>query len=414
MPRPNSLWPVNAELAGSTDGSVSKTSSLTATLAMPCFLRSCTASVSSTRQPRRSSHHRLKRLFCAGGRLLTAANALAFVSAETYEPEKPAVLNDFTSCSAHLRLHDWNDNGTVEQWQENYVGTVWCAREQARLARQAGKRRPAAQSGVHVPTVIVPTESSDLPDLPPFYFVLPVYDMVVSNRVRLFGSYDAQELDILMRLTKPGGAFVDIGANIGSVTVPMGAHLGREGVVYSFEPFRQVFQFLNANVATNGLANVYTYQAALSDEAAGAPTELEVPAPTLENAQNAGMYAVFQAETTMVNERTSETRERMEMITVRTLDSFRLPRADVIKIDVEGHAPRVLAGAVETIKRFRPVLWFEEGGSLPEVLLDPALQYWCTKFHGEHITTEDQFICVPREKHADVQEALHAEPPEKK
>merc|ERR1712125_138581 len=119
--------------------------------------------------------------------------------------------------------------------------------------------------------------------LPPFYFVLPVYDMVVSNRLRLSGSYDAQELEILMQLAQSGDAFVDIGANVGAVAVPLAAHVGREGVVHAFEPFRQVFQYLNANVATNGLANVFTYQNALSD--VETPSVLSVPAPTLEAAQ---------------------------------------------------------------------------------------------------------------------------------
>jgi len=271
-------------------------------------------------------------------------------------------------------------------------------RHREQLARDVGSERPAAISGLHVPTAIVPTTAEDLPHLPPFYFVLPIWDMVVSNRVRLSGLYDPQEIDVLLRLTTPGGAFVDIGANVGAVSVPLASHVGREGVVYSFEPFRQVFQYLNANVAANGLDNVHTFQSALSDEHA-APL-VHVPAPTLTHGMNVGMYGVFKQESIEPNDPSSSPRDRLEDVTVRTLDSFQLPRADVIKIDVEGHAPRVLAGGIQTVERHRPILWFEHGGTTaPETLLRPELRYWCMKVTE---ATEDTYLCSPQEKQREV------------
>jgi len=311
---------------------------------------------------------------------------------------------DFKDCSEHFRYLDWNDNVTDELWNVRYTKMTACMKHAESLARQAGFGRPAAMSGLHVPTAIVPTQSEELPHLPPLYFVLPMWDMVVSNRVRLFGSYDHQELDVLLRLTSPGDAVVDVGANVGAVTVPLAAHVGERGVVHAFEPFRQVFQYLNANVAANGLSNVYTYHTALSD--ADAPPSLTVPAPSLRAGQNVGMYGVFAAGSTTPNKQTSEVRERMELVTVRMLDSFELPRVDLIKIDVEGHAAHVLAGSVATLQAHRPILWFEDGGSsAPETLLKPELRYWCTKLTE---TTEVQFICVPRERHAEVQQKLIA------
>lgn len=44
---------------------------------------------------------------------------------------------------------------------------------------------------------------------------------------------------------------------------------------------------------------------------------------------------------------------------VIALDSLQLERLDFIKIDVEGHELDVFKGAVETIKRCRPVIWSE-------------------------------------------------------
>lgn len=302
----------------------------------------------------------------------------------------------YWGCTDFLRQIDWNENVTDDEWRVKLTRATNCMRHREQLSRDAGASRPAAFGGVHVPTVIVPTTAEDLPHLPPFYFVLPMWDMVVSNRVRLSGLYDPQELDVLLRLARPGSAFVDIGANVGSVTVPLAAHVGREGVVYSFEPFRQVFQFLNANVATNGLENVHTFHTALSEEGV-APT-VRVPVPSLVHGQNAGMYGVFKQDSTEPNDPTPLTRDRLEDITVRTLDSFDLPRADVIKIDVEGHAPNVLAGGLRTLQRHRPILWFE-GDTVPEVLLRPDLRYQCTKIDQ---ATEDTHLCAPLENMREV------------
>lgn len=318
----------------------------------------------------------------------------------THEDLEAAVFENFEfsyrGCTQFVARMDWNENVTDDDWRVKLSRVQNCLRHLERLTQVPGVERPAALSGIHVPTAIVPTTAEDLPHLPPFYFVLPVWDMVVSNRVRLSGLYDPQEIDVLLRLTMPGDALVDIGANVGAVTVPMASHVGRAGLVYSFEPFRQIFQYLNANVAANGFENVHTFHTALSDEEA-APL-VTVPAPSLVAGQNAGMYGVFKQNTLEPNAPTS--RDKMEDVTVRTLDSFELPRANVIKIDVEGHAPRVLAGARKTLERHRPILWFEHGGTAaPEAILRPELQYWCHKLQE---TTEDTYLCAPQERQREV------------
>ena len=47
------------------------------------------------------------------------------------------------------------------------------------------------------------------------------------------------------------------------------------------------------------------------------------------------------------------------LIKIKTLDKFNLIEVDLIKIDVEGHEDKVLSGALDTIKRNRPVLIIE-------------------------------------------------------
>jgi FkbM family methyltransferase len=49
-------------------------------------------------------------------------------------------------------------------------------------------------------------------------------------------------------------------------------------------------------------------------------------------------------------------------IQMRTLDSYRLRRIDLLKIDTEGYELPILKGAVETLKRCRPVIVVEQKG----------------------------------------------------
>ena len=46
-------------------------------------------------------------------------------------------------------------------------------------------------------------------------------------------------------------------------------------------------------------------------------------------------------------------------IATRTLDSFKLPRVDFMKIDVEGHEVPLLEGAIDTIAEYSPIIFIE-------------------------------------------------------
>ena len=87
-----------------------------------------------------------------------------------------------------------------------------------------------------------------------------------------------------------------------------------QGIVYAFEPFRMVFQYLNANVAANGLLNVHTYHCALSDPTS--PRRVEVFAPILSSGQNAGMYGVPVNRVPGTPHRASLPNERLEDVEV--------------------------------------------------------------------------------------------------
>jgi FkbM family methyltransferase len=83
--------------------------------------------------------------------------------------------------------------------------------------------------------------------------------MKSTTSMNLLQSYEMQAL------LAPGDIFVDVGANLGSYTIPMAIHVGPSGLVLAFEPFRWLSQLLTANVAMNGLMNVWVFQLGLGD-----------------------------------------------------------------------------------------------------------------------------------------------------
>lgn len=162
------------------------------------------------------------------------------------------------------------------------------------------------------------------------------------------------EIRQLLEMTSvlPDGAVVvDAGANIGLISVPLAHHLRpRGGTVLAFEPQRLIFYMLAGNTAIAGLENLVCHQMALSSE----PGTLVVPRVDPHSQRDFGMVSL---------QRDPGNEEALELdgepVTAMTIDMLGLVQLDLLKIDVERMELDVLAGAEETIRRCRPVIWIE-------------------------------------------------------
>lgn len=134
----------------------------------------------------------------------------------------------------------------------------------------------------------------------------------------------------------------DIGANIGTFTLPLARAVFPGGSVVAIEPQRILHQMLCANIALNGIRNVRALQIG-----AGRAADTAI-APPIDFTAAANFGGVALASS-----------GPGESVDVVPLDALGLAACHFVKIDVEGMEAQVIDGAAETIGRHRPILYVE-------------------------------------------------------
>ncbi len=71
------------------------------------------------------------------------------------------------------------------------------------------------------------------------------------EREMLTGCYDPETALIIERFVKKGDVCMDIGANIGAITLELAQRVGKVGFVYAFEPGKENCRRLTTNLELN-------------------------------------------------------------------------------------------------------------------------------------------------------------------
>jgi len=151
-----------------------------------------------------------------------------------------------------------------------------------------------------------------------------------TERGALFNpDYNLEELDFLRAHTPAGGAFVDVGANVGTYAMVLARHVGASGKVIAIEPH----PITHARLAFNRAASGFT-QVSLVAAAAGA-SDGELTIET--DGDNLGASHIVSGEP-------AGTIRVPSLRLQRILDDAGVGRVDALKIDVEGYEDRVLTG----------------------------------------------------------------------
>lgn len=172
-------------------------------------------------------------------------------------------------------------------------------------------------------------------------FMYYTTDVFIGRSMSAYGEWSEGELTLWRQIIKPGWTAVDVGANIGVLTVPLAHMVGPAGVVLAIEPQRQAFQMLNGNLALNQIINVVAMHGALGEKAG------TIKVPPIRYADPGNFGGV-------------ELGEVGEPVRMWTLDQILDGRpVQFIKIDVEGMEREVITGGARTLADKRPILFVE-------------------------------------------------------
>lgn len=172
----------------------------------------------------------------------------------------------------------------------------------------------------------------------------------IIGRSILYAEWEPQVLDAVRRPLREGAVFLDVGAHIGYYSLRAAARVGPSGRVIAFEPNPDTLMKLRENIShSRAGASVTVLPIACADRDqqltlyAGPASNIGVASFSREN-------AVF----------FTGSEPKAYQVHARPIDDVAndlgLTRVDVIKIDVEGAETVVLQGALNTVRRFRPVV----------------------------------------------------------
>ncbi|MEP6021546.1 MAG: FkbM family methyltransferase [Paracoccaceae bacterium] len=231
--------------------------------------------------------------------------------------------------------------------------------------------------------------------------VVPAGDYV-GRSMRFVGDLDPKVSWVVDRVLNSGDIALDIGSNLGLVSLRMAARVGPSGQVHAFDPQPRMQAYFRRTLDLNPDLPITLHPIGLGPES----TTLELAIP-LNNSGSASLSTQFE------NLPGTETVQ----VPVEPLDNYAqtagITQVKMIKMDVEGFEAQVLQGAHTFLGQTRPaVILLEENAPDPETGLSPALELlqardytlytlpralWSVRLAtlSEHATTHDYVAVAP-------------------
>lgn len=179
-----------------------------------------------------------------------------------------------------------------------------------------------------------------------FLFSVAVITTLRSNR---------KEGDFLhfLKMIPDGGLVLDVGANIGIMSVWLGRHLPKSDIL-AYEPVPQNIKALKRVLAYYKITNVTVAEKALGDKNG----EVEMVMPVLEDVKMQGLSHVVHHSITEFNEGKKFTAPA-ERLDDCALFAAQTKPLRAVKLDVENFEYFVLKGGEKTIRLHRPLIYTE-------------------------------------------------------
>ncbi len=147
---------------------------------------------------------------------------------------------------------------------------------------------------------------------------------------------------------KKNDTVIDVGANIGTITLTCATKTGEGGKVYSIEPNPVVFRYLQSNIRLNNINNVKTYNNAIGNKKGTVDFSV---------IRSDGQSKIIEKD--FVNDPIIQ-QGKIIKVPIISIDELKLQESEfsLLKIDVEGYEKFVLLGAKNIIKKVN-CIYFE-------------------------------------------------------
>lgn len=187
--------------------------------------------------------------------------------------------------------------------------------------------------------------------IPEGIIILNQRDVAVSSAIA-FGMFENTEIELFRKTLRPGMTVIDIGANIGLYTIIAARLVGPTGRIFAYEPEDENFEILKKNIAINNLSNVTPIKIALADMIGETQLYLDDNNKGHHSfAQNIQSKKIIRIQTDTLD---------------NSLQSHKISKADIIKMDIEGAEGLALRGMEKTIAQNPKLIMFTE--FYPEII----------------------------------------------
>lgn len=202
--------------------------------------------------------------------------------------------------------------------------------------------------------------------------------MIASTNYYAFGI-----IKIIKNFLKPGDIFVDVGCNIGYISLIASSIVGNDGLVISFDPDPRALQLLRDNIRLNNKKNLLTIEKVCSSSTGNIKFNI---------ASHCGWSTAVINATDLHVDNVIEVEQTTLDAELQNISINKIPK--LIKIDVEGYEPNVVGGAASLISKNETAFIVEinnmrlqsDGNSILDILnkfdLNQYNVYWIEEKRG--------------------------------
>jgi FkbM family methyltransferase len=201
-------------------------------------------------------------------------------------------------------------------------------------------------------------------------------DIYFTASLAVYGEWSFLESQLMFQHVPVGGTFLDVGAHVGTISLAMAQHVGLTGRVIAVEAQKNFCDMIERAAAANSMTQISVVHAAVDIRSSMCVSAME--SSSLAIATNFGGFEIVRCNPFQKRQLLSKNQRSggalplsysavgtlhtaMSTVTIDAImEAHGAASLHAIKLDCEGSELRALQGALLSLKRFRPAIFFED------------------------------------------------------